>query len=178
MFRPGVTAGDTGSLLLFVVDSSFMKTIEPDHRCHPAFSDQTTQDFPVRWIRADSLSAAGLLGRNAKKVWFGVCGFSHHVIRPAELGVVELVVVNDLFITKGECEMSRRCMAQACPLNKTPDSTIKKMLRIRTKDGMEAVKIFAQRRYCEVFRKRPREGGMMLPRTGLTHDVRRPQLVE
>ena len=132
----------------------------------------------MRWIRADSLSAAGLNRRSAKKVWFGVCGFTHHVVRPAENGALDLMLSDDLYIVKGKCEMAEHCIAQTCPLNRTADSEIKKMLHIRTKDGMEAVKIFAQRRYCEVFKKRPRQGGMMLPRTGLTHDVRRPQLVE
>lgn len=131
-----------------MIDSSFMKTIEPSHQCHATFSDQTTQDFPMRWIRADSLSAAGLNRRSAKKVWFGVCGFTHHVIRPDENGALDLMMVTDLFVAKGQCEMAKHCMAQTCPLNRTPNSEIKKMLRIRTKDGLEAVKILAQRRYC------------------------------
>ena len=149
-----------------VIDFLFMKTIEPNHGCHATFSDKTTQDFPMRWIRADSLDTAGLYRRSAKKVWFGLCGFTHHVIRPDENGALDLMLVNDLFISKGQSEMAKHCMALTCPLNKTRDSEIKKMLHIRTQDGLEAVKIFAQRRYCGVFSERRRQGGMMMPHKG------------
>ena len=148
-----------------MIDSSFMKTIEPSHRCHATFSDKTTQDFPMRWIRADSLSAAGLYRRSAKKVWFGVCGFTHHIVRTDENGALDLMLSTDLFISKGQCEMAKHCIAQACLLNRTPDSRVKKMMHIRTRDGIEAVKTFAQRRYCEVFKKHHRDGGMMLPKS-------------
>jgi hypothetical protein len=141
--------------------------IEQEHSCNATFTNTGEEMFGVKWMRADSLDHARLHPRAAKKVWLGVCGFSHRVFKTAGDGQIELVVFNDLAIVNGRCEEESRCLAQQCPLNKTPDSMLKKLLRTRDKVEREQIGVlvrgFTRLRHCGLFKSGSSEGGIMLP---------------
>src|SRR6266851_2770807 len=126
--------------------------IEAEHICNESFTDAGEDLFGIKWIRADSLDPARLHRRTAKKVWLGVCGFSHRVFKTAHDGQLELIVFNDLGIVNGRCEEETRCLAQQCPLNKTPDNMLKKLLRTQSKVEREQIGMlvrgFTQPRHC------------------------------
>ncbi len=141
--------------------------IEPEHSCQTSFTDTRESMFGIKWIRADSLDPARLHRRTAKKVWFAVCGFSHRVFKTAHGGQLELIVFNDLAIVNGRCEEESRCLAQQCPLNKTPDSMLKKLLGTGDKKARAKletqIRAFTEVRHCGLFKEASSEGGIMLP---------------
>ncbi len=143
-----------------------MKPIEPEHKCQARFTDAGEQFFPVAWIRADSLDPARLLRRTAKKLSIGVCGFSHRPFKVAS-GPLEVLVFHDLAIVKGRCEEEGRCLAQQCPLNRTPDSMLKTLLGTRDRATRskirEQLRPFTEARYCGLFKQDEYAGGIVLP---------------
>jgi hypothetical protein len=146
-----------------------MKPIEPHHRCRGSFPDSGEESFPIIWIRADSLDPLRLLRRTAKKLFVGVCGFSHRPFKVAHDGAdgaLELILFNDLEIVKGRCEEESRCLAQQCPLNRTPDSMLKKLLGTRDKTMREKIgkqlRGLTGSRQCSLFDQNSK-GGILLP---------------
>jgi len=127
-----------------------MKNIESEHSCRGSFVDTAENEFEVSWIRGDNLGQMGLMRRASKKVWFGVCGFSHRVCRAAYNGPLDLVVIQDVIISDGKCEDARSCLAGQCPLNQTAESTIKKLLKIRDQKDLLAVQALTARRFCSL----------------------------
>ncbi len=138
-----------------------MAQIDQTHKCHPEVD--TTNDmssFPVRWARADTFKVSS--ARKAKKVWYGVCGFSHRIFRVASMPL-ELIVISDIIIDHGRCEESKYCLARNCPLNRTTESTIKKMLHVRSR-SLEAASMLTRDRQCGAFRDDPRASGLIMPK--------------
>lgn len=141
-----------------------MKGIEPDHKCHAGFSSKELDTaFPILWIRADSLDQARLHRRSAKRLWLGVCGFSHRIFRAAYYGPLDLIVFSDLIISEGRCEEESRCLARQCPLNRTKDSMVKKLLRAKPREKTD-VSALTQTRHCSLFATSPKQGGIILPK--------------
>src|SRR5260370_31851538 len=149
-----------------------MKVLEPEHKCHASFTYAGDELFPMTWIRADSLDRARLHRSTAKKVWLGVCGFSHRVFKAASdrqpLGQVAVIVFQDIGIGNGRCEEEGRCLARQCPLNRTPDSKLKKLLpsgegwRSHQK-ALVQIQAFTETRHCKLFKGDASDGGIMLP---------------
>ncbi|MGI0013535.1 MAG: hypothetical protein ACREBU_08865 [Nitrososphaera sp.] len=139
-----------------------MKSIEPDHKCQARFSAESEAEFPIRWIRADSLDQARLLRRSAKRLWLGICGFSHRIFRAAYYGPLDLIVFNDLIISAGRCEEESRCLARQCPLNRTKESTLKKLVRTRRGKRIN-LEGLTETRHCSVFADNSSQGGIILP---------------
>jgi hypothetical protein len=139
-----------------------MKSIEPEHHCNAKFTDAREKDFPIIWLRADTFDQLGLLRRSAKKVWLGVCGFSHRIFRVAYYGALDLIIFQDLVISGGKCEEAQRCLVRQCPLNRTSGSTVKMLLRGRKGEKLEFTALTSPR-HCALFKERPNQGGIMVP---------------
>lgn len=155
-----------------------MKAIEPNHRCHSKFTGNSESPFPVLWVNAAIVDQAGLFPRTAKKLWVGVCGFTHRVFKLGAdrgPGALEVVLVNDLYIVNGKCEEARRCLARQCPLNRTPESVIRKLLpRMNEKVNFRSLRALTSTRHCGFFEKDPKQGGMIFPASRHRPASRRP----
>lgn len=141
---------------------SDMKAVDSEHDCHATFGDTAEAAFPVRWLRGDSLDRFGRAPKAAKRVWLAVCGFSHRIFRLAYYGPLDLILVSDLVIASGKCEEARRCLARQCPLNRTPDSTVRKLFRPRKGERLNLADLTGNR-YCALFEEKLNEGGIILP---------------
>jgi hypothetical protein len=127
-----------------------MLTIEKDHACNMDVTPDTQERyFGIEWIRSDRLRLNP--GRKSKKVWFGICGYSHRICR-VTASFIELLVFHGIYIHKGRCEDENSCLARECPLNKTSASTIKKLTGLRSKQIVPLEALTAQR-HCGPFQK-------------------------
>lgn len=141
-----------------------MAKIDSAHRCHSTFDDRRKEAaFPIIWARADRFT--NLHKRMGKKVWLGICGFSHRIFRvsPATGGaVVEMIVISDLIIDNGKCEMAKSCLARECPLNRTPESKIKKLIGKKSSRPREVdLSPLTGERFCNFFKDNPKAGGFI-----------------
>jgi hypothetical protein len=141
-----------------------MAKIDSAHKCHSDFSDNQDGTFPIIWARGDFFTQ--LRKKMAKKMWFGMCGFSHRIFRVSPnvgIGALQIIVVTDLIIQNGRCEEAKRCLARECPLNKTPESTIKKLIYKKGRRPVEFdLSPFTDQRNCTFFKKGT-EGGFVVP---------------
>jgi hypothetical protein len=127
-----------------------MLSIEQDHKCNADVTVETEKSFPIQWVRADAFSIVP--GRNRKKVMLGVCGYSHRICR-VTTQPFDTIVFSDVTIRDGECEDATSCLARECPLNKTPESTIKKLIHHRPRQFV-SLDVLTGPRHCEVFQNR------------------------
>ena len=123
-----------------------MSTLDRQHVCNSDVTEKTREAyFDIRWIRGDRFRP----GRKIKKVWFGVCGYSHKICR-ITASALDLIVFDGVFVDQGRCEDATSCLATSCPLNKTPQSRIKKMIGQRPRQVIP-VEVLTDPRHCKIF---------------------------
>src|SRR5215510_8582971 len=138
-----------------------MSKLDPSHTCHADFTDEQEAHFPIIYARADMFTHSSR--RSAKKVFFGICGFTHRIFRiHSDNGgsTLQMMMVDDLIIKDGKCEMEKYCLARECPLNHTPDSSIKKQLHKQQRPREFDITPLTGARHCEWFKAHP-EGGLI-----------------
>ena len=140
----------------------YMKKIDSVHSCHSEFNDGQEASFPILYIRSDLLT--NLSKRAGKKLFLGICGFSHRLFRVHHDrggSAAEMMMIDDLIIKSGRCEMEKSCLALQCPLNRTPHSTMKKQINQPTRPHELDVLPLTADRLCGWFEKYP-EGGIIV----------------
>jgi hypothetical protein len=124
-----------------------MLAIEQDHKCNSDVTVETEKSFPIQWVPANALSIVP--GRKRKKVMLGVCGYSHRICR-VTAQAIDTIVFSDVIIHEGRCEDAASCLARECPLNKTAQSTINKLIHHRPRQFVP-LEVLTGPRHCEVF---------------------------
>lgn len=141
--------------------------LEPSHACLAHFvGDERGGLFPVRWVSANAFKRKA--SPQLKNVMVCVCGFSHRIFR-LNYTVLDPLVFSDveIDIQGRKCEEAKRCLARQCPLNQTTDAAIKKLAPARERKGiLEAIEKLTSVRHCELFKDKPSEGGIVIPKGG------------
>ncbi len=125
-----------------------MDAIDKHHACNSDVTKETREaHFDIRWLRGDAFRP----GRKIKKIWFGVCGYSHRVCRVSG-NFSDTIIFNGVYVDEGRCEDATSCLATSCPLNKTPQSRIKKFIGHRPRQVVP-LEVLTDPRHCNVFNK-------------------------
>jgi len=125
-----------------------MNAIDKQHACNLDVTEETQEAyFDIRWLRGDAFRP----GRKIKKVWFGICGYSHQICR-VSANFFDTLVFSGVYVDKGRCEDATYCLATHCPLNKTPQSRIKKIIGQRPRQ-IVPIEVLTDPRHCNIFQK-------------------------
>src|SRR5205814_2227971 len=90
-----------------------MDAIDKHHACNSDVTNETREaHFGIRWLRGDAFRPGGKI----KKVWFGVCGYSHRVCRVSG-NFIDTIIFNGVYVDEGRCEDATSCLAKSCPLS-------------------------------------------------------------
>ena len=125
-----------------------MNALDKNHVCNSDVTKKTREAwFGTRWLRGDAFRP----GRKIKKVWFGICGYSHQVCR-VSANYIDTLVFDGVYVDNGKCEDAMYCLAKSCPLNKTPESMIKKIIGHRPRQ-IVPIEVLTDPRHCDIFKK-------------------------
>jgi hypothetical protein len=143
-----------------------MIPLDPKHECTKFWATEERQKVRVKWGTLAALFENFHGVRGARRTWAGVCGYRHRVFHLSTIQLCPLTI-QDIYITpeKG-CEEGRRCLARQCPLNRTSDASLRRLLNAKPQEPLTACSNLTEATLCRMFEERPTEPGAYLPRRG------------
>ena len=87
-----------------------------------------TKRFPFTWVKLSHVSTA------KNRVWVAICHSTGRIAKltyPKGQGLLEIMIVNDTYVTNGRCEEGLRCLDKQCPLNNTTRESFAKSIGVK-----------------------------------------------